>query len=352
MNTKDGWISLPRKNWTIKEQAIFLKRLGFLLEQGYTLSQAMEFMQIQFSERNQPLFKEGLQRLENGDSFYQIINRLKFAPLAISYTFFGEKNGQLAQALMMAGEIIQKKYEHEQQIKKLLAYPFFLLIFTFMLFFIIQWRILPQFLLLYQHFQSTPNQVIQFYLWVNEHFTIFLFILLFLFLISLLVVTYLKKRKSDYERQILINQIPVIRSYIRLWKTYYISFHLSQLLKNGFSLYECLKIVSQDPKKKYLAETIGKINEKLLTGKSFPHAVKEIPLWQKEFSAIIHHGQISGRIDMELETYSSYCLERFYEKIDVSIKLLQPIMFSLIALWIIMMYFSLLMPTFQMINNL
>ncbi|MBY6271779.1 competence type IV pilus assembly protein ComGB [Caldibacillus debilis] len=341
-----------RKKWKVEEQSRFMKRLGTLLQKGYTLGEALEFLRLQFSGKVKDAIGEAIRALEEGDSFYRVIRRFRFDPLCAVFAYYGETHGQLPESLITAGEMLERKYGQQAKFRHLLAYPVLLFAMTVGVFFILQTRILPQFVLLYENFRVKPNRLILFYLWLNGHYPqIFLAVCL---LFSVLLPLFFKwgKNVSPFERQRWLAKLPGIGPFLMLWKTYYFSFHLSQLLKNGFSLHESLMVIRSDPEKKYLRETIDRIHRVLFSGKSLPDGVREIPFWLPELAAVIEHGQLAGRLDMELESFSLHCLERFYERVERLLKFVQPLMFSLIALWIVLLYVSILSPTFEMINRL
>ena len=194
--------------------------------------------------------------------------------------------------------------------------------------------------------------MIEFLYWLNRHPEFLIMLILSFSLISLLIYSYFKNKKSAEEVQIFLASIPLAGPLFRLWNTYYIAYHLSTLLKNGISLYQSLKLIMDDPKKKYLKTIIEKMNLQLMAGDNLAQSIRSVPIWQNEFSHIIHHGSLSGRLDIELETYSQACIDSFFDKIEKTIKIVQPIMFSFIALWILIMYFSIMLPSFQMINQI
>ncbi|MCU9613861.1 competence type IV pilus assembly protein ComGB [Caldibacillus lycopersici] len=343
---------MRKRRWSIHEQALLFQRLGLLLQQGYTLSEAIDFMIIQLDKEKSSALTTGVEQLKTGERFYKVLSNLKFHPTAVSFVYYGEENGQLAFSLKTTGELLQKRENDEGRLKNLLAYPLFLLMFTAVLFFVIQWKLLPQFLQLYNSFQTEPSMFIRFMVWQRNHPVLILLVLLVITAIYLVSFTIFKEKKSPYELQCLFAKIPMFGPIYRLWHTYYISFQISQLLTNGISLHDALKFISKDPKKKYLYEAINQINADLLNGESLYSAVKRIPLWQKELAIVVLHGQLSGKLDIELKTYSEICFQQFSERIEKLINIIQPLIFTLLAVWLIVLYMSIMMPSFQMINKI
>ncbi|WP_158661066.1 competence type IV pilus assembly protein ComGB [Bacillus kwashiorkori] len=343
---------MKQKMWNMKDQADFLTRLGTLLGQGYSLNQALRFLIYQVDENNRSVIYNAIGQLNAGEKLYSVLNASRFMPVCVSFTYFGEKNGDLQKSLITAGSLLKKQLNNRQQVRKLLSYPLFLLSFTFILFAIMQSNILPQFLHLYDSFQVEPNLLIRMLNSLNEYRTFYLLLLCCFMLMIVIFYRLFLNKVQPHERMCLYSRLPIIGKIIKLWNTYYSAFHLSQLLQAGISLNESLQLLGNDPQKKFLNTACQIVQKRLLEGVDFSRAVTVIPYWNEELSFIIQHGQMTGRLAGELETYSTYCLEEFSEQIEKIIKILQPFIFLIIGIWIITLYISLLLPTFQMINNM
>lgn len=347
---KDGCMRLKQQQWKLNEQILFLKRLGMLLEEGYSISDAIRFIKIQLSKNKHAPLSKSIEQLKNGEKFYTVLNQLLFHSTAVSFIYYGERNGQLSRSLQTASIILLEREKRKEKIKKLLMYPIFLLVVTGMMFFVISWQLLPQFAQLYDSFQAEPNNLIKLFYWIYEHPKLITITTLSILTVAFYSFFTFKKKRTSYEIQFTLGKIPVIGDLVRLWNTYYIAYHTSQLLSGGLSLSQSLSFIKDDPEKPYLAEAIEKINKRLLEGESLASAVGEIPIWKKELVAVIEHGQLSGKLEIELNAYSQYCLELFFDYLEKVIKFIQPLIFSFIALWIIIMYFSIMLPSFQLIN--
>lgn len=351
-NMKDGEMVLNKRLWKEKEQILFLNRLGMLLDKGYPLIEAIDFMMIQLDDIKKQQLENGIETLNNGEPFYKVMETLKFHSTAISFAYYAEKNGELPASLQIAGKILSHRNERKAKFKKLLTYPITLVFITMIMFYIIIWQLLPRFMYLYETFQSKPNVMIRMFVWLANHSSILFLTIVIILGTSFFLYFQYQRKKGTEEMQVLLVKIPIIGNLIREWHTYYFAFHMSQLIKNGIALNDSLKLLKHDPQHPFLETIIEKIEEQLFNGENFNIAIRNVPIWHKELSYVIRHGQLSGRLDIELEAFSQTCLERFFESIEKSVKVIQPVLFGFIALWIILLYFSILLPSFQMINTI
>jgi len=342
---------MKRARWRIDEQALFLKRIGVLLDQGYSITEAIDFIIIQADTTKRTALNHCILELKEGKSVYQVLMAMKFHPTAVSYIFYSEQNGNLAIGFQSAGHLLLTRHNHQMKLMNQLAYPIFLLLFTMMMFLVMQMRLLPHFVMLYENFQVEPNFILKIAMVMNEKQEWIFWGTIVVILLLVLLALKLQKEFYSYKYQYFLTHLPLVGKTLQLWNTYYFSFQLSQLLKSGFSLLDSLRFIENDPKKGYLNEMMKDIHMNLLNGETLYFAVKKVPLWRSELAVVIQHGQLSGKLEGELENYSQYCFEELFMMIDKGIKIIQPLIFLIIGLWLILLYFSIMLPAFQLIHQ-
>lgn len=350
---KDGCMMPFRKRWTLNDQALFLKRIGVLLGHGYSLVEAIYIMKIQLDSEKIPgkYLEEAIHRLKNGEDFSKILAGLGFHPTAVSFIYYGENNGEMGNSLIRAGEVLERRSNDMKQLQKVSGYPLFLFIFTVIVMTIFHYSLVPQLKLLFSSMEAKISVSMKIMFWIYDHSTLLLLLILSIILFLFISIRRWTKLKSRYEIHVKLCRMPLFGNILRLWNTYYISYQMSQLLKNGHSLTECLQFVEGDPEKKHVQEAFRLIKSELLEGKPLPNAVEKIPIWQREFSTVIRHGELTGNLDIELETYSQLCMDLFTEKISKLLRWIQPALFLIIGLWILLLYISIMLPSFQMIQQ-
>lgn len=92
--------------------------------------------------------------------------------------------------------------------------------------------------------------------------------------------------------------------------------------------------------------------ERLKAGESIETAICESPFYENDFSKVISHGQLSGRLDRELFTYSQFILQRLEHKTQKWTGILQPMIYGFVAAMILIVYLSMLLPMYQMMNQM
>ena len=59
-----------------------------------------------------------------------------------------------------------------------------------------------------------------------------------------------------------------------------------------------------------------------------------------------------GRLDAELFHYSRYLLEKIEEKMSLFMRIIQPLLFSLIGLLVVSVYLAILLPMFSLMEGI
>lgn len=59
-----------KKTWSLSNQVVLLKRLGELLEKGYSLLQALEFLQFQLPVEKKVQLQSMVEGLKDGKSLH------------------------------------------------------------------------------------------------------------------------------------------------------------------------------------------------------------------------------------------------------------------------------------------
>ena len=89
-----------------------------------------------------------------------------------------------------------------------------------------------------------------------------------------------------------------------------------------------------------------------MEGRSLETIFQEQPYFDKNLSIIAANGQKYGRLDSELLHYSRFLLEKIEERMNTIMKVIQPLLFSIIGLLIISIYMAVLLPMFSLLDGI
>jgi competence protein ComGB len=339
-----------KKNWSLEEQGMFLLRLGKLLDKGYSLSQAIEFLEIQQSASRKKDLQECLFQLRSGVSFHEALKNIRLSAESLGYLFFAEQHGNLAHGIHEAGRMLLLKVRYINRLKKIVSYPLFLLVFMMVMLTLIQQILFPQFIHLSSsfHAESAPSVLMDILSFLPALFLSLVVLVLFLILVYLFWFKHLHPSKQM--RVYLI--IPILRRLAPLYHSQLFAFQFSNLLSGGLSVYESLQVFEKQTNVPFLQTEAKAIKTLLAKGEKFDCIIQSRKYYEKELALVIRHGQSNGELAKELFHYSQFALQRMEETIEKWIRLFQPLLFSLVGLLVVLMYLAILLPMFKVIQHI
>jgi len=343
---------MNRHKWSINEQASFLKRTGDLLLRGYPIAEAIESIALQLPSRRKEELYGCLVELKQGSPFHDVLNNLGFHKDLIGYVYFAEQHGSFAEALLEGSELALLKDKDMQKLLKLLQYPMLLMFITGFLFIFIENTLLPRFTTLFASLGLKENFFTK-VLYAFDHYfpAVIIALLIILFLSAAYYLFVFRKLSVLKQREILV-RIPIAGRILKLLFTHYFSIQLSFLLSGGISVSEALSLFEKNQSQLFYSRIAANIKIKLVTGEKLETIIGSFSFFEKEFAMIIKHGQENGKLEQELLFFSKHCVTCMEEKIEKSLKTIQPILYIFIGSLVVSMYLAILLPMFHLLDGI
>lgn len=339
------------RKWTTLEQAVFLKRVGELLERGYPLIEAMISTTYQFGNIRKQQIEICIDQMKEGNPFYSTLQSLDFHKSLVDYVYFAERHGDLSVALLEGSSLMVKQEGNRHEVKKILSYPLMLLIVTAILIFFVKNYLVPRFLLLFDS-MGLESSVFSIMVYLFDNLLLKLLAVCLSTLLTLLIYYYYYyKKKPAISQKELLCRIPVFGAFYRLLLTHYFTIQLSYLLGGGLSILEAIKQFKGNENNAFDQEVGNYLEDGLTKGKSLEERIGELTCLEPDLAMIIQHGQRNGRLNQELYFYSKDCLEMFQSRMSTWLKYLQPSIFGIIGVLIISMYLAILLPMFHLMDG-
>ncbi|PMC39613.1 type II secretion system F family protein [Bacillus sp. UMB0899] len=346
-----GYFIMKIKKWTLYDQTMILKRLSSLLDKGYTLNEALNFIYLNEHGSKRMDLLQCLNQLSSGNSLRKALSQLHFHRDVISYLYFAEQHGDLEFSLRECSEILQKKITQFDKLTKLLRYPLFLLISVGIILTIVHFIISPQFEQLYQ---SMNIETSFFSVFLIVVFSALKWLSLLAVAFSIGLVSYyffVFRKKSVEERMMLLVKIPLIRRLFMILHSYFFSLQLSNLLKGGMSTLESLKVFQNQDLLPFFKVEGNHLISRLSEGEQLHTIIEERGFYEKELSLVILHGQANGQLSRELYTYSQLIIEKLEQSIIKIMTMIQPVIYAFVGIIVLFVYLSMLMPMYKMMEN-
>ncbi|MBB6284642.1 competence type IV pilus assembly protein ComGB [Geobacillus subterraneus] len=342
---------MRKKTWPLAEQALFFVRLGRLLERGYPLGQALEFLAIQAPMKRRLELERCLRQLRAGLPVFAAIEALPVDRLAVSLLFFAERHGDLPRGMAEAGAALAQKAHFGEQLRRFGRYPLFLFVLLIVMLLLMERWLLPQFERTAAALSPGNEQTSLLIAFIADAPVALAAIAALAIFSWLFYAVFFRRWPVDRQLQLALS-IPWCASFVKLLVTYIMARQLGRLLQAGLSVYEALGVFSEPFSWPFLQMEGKRIREGLVKGMALDHLVSAVRYYEPELPLVIRHGQSNGELGKELEHYGEFLLQVIEKRLETALKLVQPLLLSAVGALVVGMYLAILLPMFSMLNGL
>lgn len=316
------------------EQQLLFKTLSELLDSGFNLKESLIFIKQTTIKEN--IIDDVLSKLEQGYHFSNSIRKYIDGEF-YNQIYISEKNGNLISCLKEINKYISIKNKQNKKIQEVLMYPLFLILMLLMALIGINKVIVPQI--------GAIGRVEKY----DLSYLYFLILLIFVFL--LLIFIYYKSLSFLKRKEFLI-KIPFIGKIYQYYMGYYLSYNLYLMLSNGIDIKNILFIMNSFDKSTIIYSLSNEIKKELENGMNYTKLIQKYNFIPKEFILFLSQGNSKGKIINNLFMFSRLQFEDMINKSNRLINLVQPILFLLIGIGIILGYLSILMPIYNSLRGI
>ncbi|BCA84786.1 secretion system protein F [Enterococcus saigonensis] len=321
------------------EKQRFVKTLADLLLSGFTLLQAIAVIQRShgFDEMKVVKFRDNLAA---GISLSEVFESIDFNASEIAQVQLAAEQGLLAETLRQIAEQLQLAAKQKQALRQVLSYPLLLLIFVGGVMISLHQFLLPQ--LLASGMVQKNHWAILFLHYSPYVLCAFIFLV---FITSLLIKQYLKKISAIHQANI-YSKIPIFNQIYRLFMGSYFALEWGKLFQQGLEINQIIQVMQKTTPNSLLSQLASELDKALQKGEPLSKKLQDYGFLPQEFSLIVFQGQATGKLGIELVLYSQLCSQTLNSKIERGIRLIQPLVFVVIAILIISVYGALFLPLY------
>lgn len=347
-----------RANWwrrgvSRRQVAVFYSQLSDLLRSGVPLLRALELLQRRTSK---PALKQVIQdvaeRVSEGTHLAEAMacHPSVFTELAVSTIRAGEEGSFLEEVLKRIAIFSRKQEELRSQVVGALAYPVFLLtmgtiIVTSLLVFFV-----PKFTPIFERISSrgelpwATSALLGFSGLLREHGVMLLLALAgAVFVAARYFVTERGRVRLDQLRLSVWGLGPIIQSlaisrFCRI---------LGTLLANGVPILRSLRIAKDAAGNRMLSQAIAAASENIAAGKSLTEPLAASGYFPEEVVEMIAVGADANNLENVLIEIGENLEREAHQRLELYVRLLEPLMLLIIAGLILFVVAGLLLPIFQ-----
>lgn len=341
--------SLTSKELT--QQGVFLSRLGRLLQDGFSLKEALTFLETIADKKSKPIVQGIKDEASLGVEFSTVLKQAGFPDYTCSQVYFSLFHGRFSEAVTHAGDHLLKQAEKKKKLLGILQYPVMLLVFITLMLFAMRYILLPHIEQIVSVDATDMPLSTRLIVQGVYQAPIILVGLTVAFIVTLVGFKIFFRKKSPLERLSLVSRLTRSTLYQLYWSQFF-SYEWGSLLRGECSLLEVVDIMKGNATSPLINEMGHWIEQKMRGGELFHEALEPLKFLKSEVIEVVKHGEITGKLGKELEMYAKNCEEEFDKKIEKAMERIQPVIFIFVAVIIIAIYAALLLPTFSLMDTL
>ncbi|MFK8198004.1 type II secretion system F family protein [Tuanshanicoccus lijuaniae] len=337
----------PISKLPAKDQSYFLRTLYELLTEGFSLNQALVFMEL-LMPKYQPLIHILVTTLASGKGIEIGLRQIGYSLDIVAQLYYAQRQGRFYDALLTSANKLAKSQENKVKIIKVLMYPCVMFVFLIIL-------LLGMRLFLLPHITSFISQET-----FDSNILVRVLILFFTYLpqlmlggLGIVVVIYLffdlyLMKQTYMTRNKILLKVPIIRHWIRSYTTYKLADTLGHFIGGGFSIQQTIDFIVQYPIDPFLSELALYLQSGYQQGEELKTTLDQLQLFRSEFGMIIYQGELTSQLPTKCLVYAAKILSDMLEDIAKKLTYLQPILFIIIAVMVMAMYLLMMLPMLTM----
>lgn len=326
-----------RNKMTRKQRIDFVHLLGDLLENGFSLQQAFDFF-INANLFDSSILDTVQQDLHEGKSLAASFSQMNYSNDQVLQIELAESHGNLSQTLLGIAEQMRLVQRQRENFLKAVSYPLLLLVFLIVILLGMRFFLLPQLL------DSGMIRAEDFSVQLIESVPLIGLGMIILLLFLVLGWQSWGKRQDYLVRFRFLAKIPLIGSLFSNYYSAYFALEWGKLFQQGLELQQIIECLLVIDGKSLMQELAADLKVRLGQGNTLAEELKRYPFLTKEFSRIVFQGEVRGNLAKELLTYSQLVWRRFFNQLEFLCSWLQPLVFLIVALLIVSLYLTMLLP--------
>ncbi|WP_042345582.1 type II secretion system F family protein [Bacillus massiliigorillae] len=350
--TKD--LSFGRKV-KLKHFVIFLRQFSTLLKAGVTMVDATRILGQQTENkhlRNALLDIE--QELKEGNPLSLACSKHKkiFTPIFINMVRAGEAGGNLDDTLDRLAVQYEKQHDMQKKITAALTYPVIVGIMAIVVLIFLLIAIVPTFVDLFAEFGGELPTITKFVLKASDFMqNAWYVIVLFIFAIIALIITLKKNKATKYYFDYFLLKIPVIGKMLQKASLAKFTRTFSSLFSSSVPVLQAMAIVEEVVGNEVIAGVIKKSRNSLEKGQSITGPMVSHWAFPPLVTQMIVIGEETGSLDSMLTKVADFYEKEVEYSTDQIKTLIEPIMILLLAVIVGTIVASILIPMFQIFNQ-
>ncbi|MBC8875893.1 MAG: type II secretion system F family protein [Planctomycetes bacterium] len=345
---------VSRKRISGQLMATTYSQLASLIRSGVPLLRSLNVIQHQTSNaRLKEVMEDVHRRVEDGATLADAMNRYPrvFNEMAINMTRAGAEGGFMEDALDRVSKFTEQQEDLKSRTAGALAYPIFLAVVGtvvvggLIIFFV------PMFSSMFDSLRDRGELPVltDWLLWFSDTIRGYgLFLLVPALVVGIVLQRQLQTDRGKRIRDLIKLRLPLLGIVFTNLAVARFCRVLGTLLANGVPILKSLEISRETTGNKVLSEAIAKASENISSGQSLAAPLAKCEHFPLTVVEMISVAEESNTLDEVLVEISDGLERRTARRLDLVVRLLEPVMLLMLAIVVLCVVIALLMPVLKM----
>lgn len=325
-----------------KELYNFFLYISTLLNSNIELIDAIEI----YLNKNQvkEVFKLK-QELMQGKDLVKSFQNITRDKEILMFLDIANKTGNIKSSFNIIFKNLNRKKEIKEKIHKALTYPIILITISFIVILILFIFVIPKFKSIYLELELELPLITKIVVNIGEYILFEILVLILILIIFSYYIYYFRKNKRIYfDKKIL-----KFKTYY-FYKIYILTDLISNLLEANINFEKIMFIVIKNDNK-YIENEIKIICKDLEKGREIYKSFDR-KIFDDEFKSLVYIANKSSNLTDIFKRISNIYENKFLEKLDIYVKLIEPIILIVISLFIFIIFLSVTLPIIRLPNEI
>jgi general secretion pathway protein F len=338
--------SFFKKRVDSKELNLLFYELNLMLESNITFNDALNILIKNKKDKNILEFLSLVKSaFSNSKPVEELLIDFKIDFMVIAFLKMCQDSGNIKLNINALSKLLIENSEIKKKFYKAISYPILLIVsFCFALVSIFYF-VIPKFKIMFTQFESALPLATKILFFVQEVFENYLLFIVAFLLVLIFIISYFYKSNRSFEfliHKLLITKIPLLRDIYKNMELYKLFFVLKIMLDSKYEFHKALQTSALLLKNKYVLDRITIIKNLLHNGKQISKSFETSALFDDIILNLINTGEVSNSLHTITNEIRKIYKDRFHDKVNRLISLIQPIFLVLIMsliLWIVLAIF-------------
>lgn len=334
-----------------KDLAVFCEQFAIMLASGMTILDTLHIVEQDQKKRSlKNALKESSETVRQGHSLSEAFDQYPavFPMLLRRMVYAGEMAGRLDKMFEGLAQYYEKQAEIRHRLLEASLYPVIILVFSFLVVFFLLQYVLPVFVNIFDQLGTEVPAITQGLLHISRILTDNWLILLSALVLGALI-TQLGNRDRQFcnYKDLLYLKLPFIGKLFMEAELMRLAATLAMLLKNDIGVIQGLHISREVIKNAAVQASLIQIAAAVENGKSLSDSMAAIKIYPAGFTAMVRVGEVSGKLAFSLEKAAVYYQKVTERKIQLVMRLLEPVILLFVGLIVFVIVLSVMLPVYE-----